>query len=130
LDGDSLVIQSRDQQVVQVRLAGIDAPEYDQPYGLAARGALSALVKDHTVRVDPVDHDHYGRVVAKIRAGNRDVNLVLVRSGYAWVYREYTQDSALYAAEREARSARRGLWALRKPVPPWIWRKQKHDSFR
>lgn len=127
LDGDSLVIQSRDRQV-QVRLAGIDAPEYNQPYGQAARNALSTLVNGHTVRVSPVDHDHYGRVVARIYVGSRDVNLVLVRSGYAWVYRAYTQDSALQAAEQGARSARRGLWASGKPVPPWIWRKQKHGS--
>jgi endonuclease YncB( thermonuclease family) len=28
-------------------------------------------------------------------------------------------DSPLYAIEKEARAARRGLWAIREPVPPW-----------
>ena len=31
--------------------------------------------------------------------------------------------AALEAAERNARAARRGLWADGEPVPPWEWRK-------
>ncbi|HHY7404436.1 TPA: thermonuclease family protein, partial [Escherichia coli] len=25
---------------------------------------------------------------------------------------------------REARTMKRGLWADKKPVPPWLWRKE------
>jgi endonuclease YncB( thermonuclease family) len=53
------------------------------------------------------------------------VNAELVRQGYAWVYRHYAHDPALYAAEQEARNARRGLWAQGRPLPPWAWREKQ-----
>lgn len=121
-DGDSLEVQTRGQSV-RIRLAGIDAPESNQPYGMAAREALMRLVNGHTVRVVPTNYDQYGRVVADIRVGNIEVNKALVRAGHAWVYYQYSHDPVLQAAEREARSARRGLWA-NKAIPPWIWRRQ------
>jgi endonuclease YncB( thermonuclease family) len=119
-DGDSLVVSPD----VRVRLFGIDSPEGDQPYGDRARAELSRLVAGRVVTVTPVDRDDYGRVVARVSVGERDVNAELVRAGAAWVYRRYTDDPMLLAAEAEAREARRGIWSLAKPdqVPPWDWR--------
>ena len=42
--------------------------------------------------------------------------------GLAWHYVRYSKDARLAAAERDARAARRGLWADKAPVPPWEWR--------
>jgi Micrococcal nuclease (thermonuclease) homologs len=38
-----------------------------------------------------------------------DVNAEQVERGMAWVYRKYARDQALFALEREARNAKRGL---------------------
>ena len=118
IDGDSLELASGEQ----VRLFGIDSPESDQPYADGARAELARLVQGKTVRLEVRDHDRYGRTVARVFAGDVDVNLALVREGAAWVYRNYTKDRALITAEENARSARRGLWSEPDPIPPWEWR--------
>ena len=124
VDGDSLFVAIAPAHEVEVRLFGIDCPEGDQPYGDQARAALTGLVSGRDVTVAPVDRDSYGRTVARISVGERDVNAELVRAGAAWVYLKYTQDPKLIALESEARAARRGLWGLEgaAPVPPWNWR--------
>ena len=47
IDGDSLVIR-RDTRTMEVRLWGIDAPEYDQPDSDSAKAALMKLAKTPT----------------------------------------------------------------------------------
>ena len=121
IDGDSLEVATSDG-AVEVRLFGIDAPEHDQPYADAARAELAKRVKGKPVRLEVEDHDHYGRTVARVFVGDEDVNAALVRAGAAWVYRRYSEDPKLLAAEDEARRAKRGLWAEPDPTPPWEWR--------
>ena len=126
-DGDSLVIASGEQQV-DVRLADIDAPEYRQPHGDAARDALRALVDGRDVRLQLVGGDAYRRIVAHVYAGNVDVNEAMVRRGHAWVRREYDPAPKLVAAEDAARIERVGLWRQAAPTPPWVWRKSKRSA--
>ncbi len=121
-DGDTISVL-QEQHSVRVRLHGIDCPELHQPFGRAAKRATSSLVFKRDVRIVPVDTDRYGRLVARVFVGSLDVNLELVRRGFAWHYVRYSHDAALAAAQREARAARRGLWADPHPVPPWAWRR-------
>jgi len=54
----------------------------------------------------------------------QDVNLLMVKSGWAWAYRQYTRRSDLLQAEQRAQQSRLGLWGLNtKRVAPWEWRK-------
>lgn len=122
-DGDTLTLLV-DRRQVKVRLAEIDAPEQGQLYGTKAREALSALAFGNSAAVLEVDRDRYGRIVGQVYVGGVDVNAKLVRQGYAWVYRKYAKRPRLYELEREAREARRGLWADGNPVPPWEWRRR------
>jgi endonuclease YncB( thermonuclease family) len=49
----------------------------------------------------------------------------MVKEGWCWWYRMYAPaDTALEKLEREARAAKKGLWADPHPVPPWEWRKR------
>lgn len=130
VDGDSLFVSFAGSHEVEVRLFGIDSPEGDQPYGNRAREALAGLVAGREITVQPVDRDSYGRTVARVSVGERDVNAELVRAGAAWVYRRYTDDAKLLALESEARAAHRGLWGLEgaAPVPPWDWRHGKKTT--
>jgi endonuclease YncB( thermonuclease family) len=124
-DGDSLALRGGHGRRIEVRLAGIDSPEHGQPWGDESRAALEELVAGKRVRLERQDTDRYGRTVARVFAGELDVNEELVRRGDAWVYRRYARDERLLALEKEARAAKRGLWALpaKERVPPWKWRK-------
>ncbi|MHB1085670.1 MAG: thermonuclease family protein [Thiobacillus sp.] len=158
IDGDTVLFRpdhyrNRSRAFLKIRLADIDAPENDQPYGDAATHALTTLVLNQRVEIDTVAIDKYGRTIARIRKGTMQVDAELVRRGFAWAYdstrastlkgtrarsgseypqeasrsfRAYTRsrrDSALMDAQREARSARRGLWQGAAPTPPWTWRR-------
>lgn len=128
-DGDSLVVDSNGRDV-EVRLADIDTPEFNQPRGDEARDALRSLVAGKEVRLELVGGDAYRRIVAVVFVGDVDVNAELVRRGLAWVRRAYDPAPSLIALEDGAREAGRGLWADEDPVPPWIWRKTKQSTDR
>jgi endonuclease YncB( thermonuclease family) len=123
-DGDTLTLLLPEKQQVKVRLAEIDTPERNQPYGTRARQALSDLAFGREARVIVVDYDRWGRAVARVYVGSTDVNAKLVCQGAAWVYRDYARDPAWFALEDEARAAKHGLWALPEAqrTPPWEWR--------
>jgi hypothetical protein len=80
-DGDTLTLQVAGRESVRIRLAGIDAPELDQPYGAQARRALTALARHGTARVEVVDRDDYGRLVGTVYVGGRNINAALVAEG-------------------------------------------------
>ncbi|MGP3789797.1 thermonuclease family protein [Pseudomonas sp. B392_1p] len=124
-DGDTLTCLTAEKRQVKVRLAEIDTPESRQPYGNRARQALSELAFQRDVRLDVHETDRYGRTVARVHAGQVDVNAEMVRQGASWVYRQYSRDKSLLLLEAEAKQAKRGLWALPEAerVAPWDWRK-------
>ena len=110
----------------RIRLNGIDCPEKGQPFGNTARRFTSALVFGKEVTVQAKNTDQYGRTVADvILSDGRSLNRELVVAGLAWWYRKYSKDESLGQLEKEARAARRGLWADPEPDPPWKWRKRR-----
>ena len=121
-DGDTLTAVDAVNVQHKVRLQGIDAPEVKQAFGTKARDRLAELTLRKVVRVNVHEHDRYGRLLADIEAGGQSVNRRMVADGMAWHYSRYSKDAGLAAAEREARAARRGLWADKAPVAPWEWR--------
>ena len=125
-DGDTITVLSG-RASVKVRLWGIDSPEGGQPYGKVAKRYASDLSYGRLVEVRTKDVDRYGRVVGEvILPGGKSLNREMVRAGFAWWYYDYAKkDLELALLEREARGARRGLWADPNPVPPWAWRRAK-----
>jgi len=121
-DGDSIVVL-RDGVGVEVRLDGVDCPELAQAFGRKAKKFTSDLAFGKTVRLDGKGKDRYGRELAEVfLPDDRSLNRELVSAGFAWWYRKYSTDRTLETLERAARTARRGLWADPKPVPPWDFR--------
>lgn len=126
IDGDSLELLGE-----RIRLFGIDAPESRQTCrdargesyacGREAARALSALIAGRAVICTPVDHDRYERDVALCTVNGRDLGDAMVRAGHAV---EYTRHSGgrYAAAEREARAAKRGIWAGQFDEPE-TWRR-------
>ncbi|HLU03208.1 MAG TPA: thermonuclease family protein [Advenella sp.] len=124
-DGDTLTILDKARQQHKIRLAQIDAPESGMPYGRAAKKFLSLAVYRKTVRVLADKRDRYGRVLGVVYLGRQNINMRMVANGYAWAYRAYVTDTAYCNAQALARRQRQGLWAEKKPVPPWQWRRLK-----
>lgn len=122
-DGDTLTLLTSSNKQIKIRLAGIDSPEKSQPFGNKAKQALAALTFQKYVIVNVQTIDRYGRSVGRVYVQGLDVNAELVKHGYAWVYRKYTNDEDLYAFEAEAKLEKRGLWLSQKPIAPWNWRK-------
>jgi micrococcal nuclease len=128
IDGDTVLFRpdhygAASRAFLKIRLADIDAPEKDQPYGEASARALEAWVLNQHVVVDTVATDVYGRTIARIRVGALPVNVEMVRQGLAWASTWSRSNAALMDAQRAARHARRGLWLDDSPTPPWVWRR-------
>jgi endonuclease YncB( thermonuclease family) len=133
-DGDTVTLLAGDGQH-RIRLASIDAPETGhgrdkpgQPYARASRRSLEQMVAGRTLQARCYEKDRYGRDVCDLPAqgGQETANRRQVAAGYAWAntvrHGEYLRDKALPALERQARDARKGLWAQPGAVAPWVWR--------
>jgi len=129
-DGDSFLLQDG-QNTLEVRLWGIDAPEYKQPCGREATKFLIGLIKGKYVSVEKVDQDKYGRIVAKVHLEDVYINLEILKNGYAWWYQHYApKERAFRDAEETARSQKGGLWRDPNPINPREWREQHPDQDR
>lgn len=121
IDGDGIKAV-RDGRAIEIRLNGIDCPEYRQPYGQEARKFLRNQIFARKVRIDATGIDKYNRTLAWIYSGERNINLELVKRGLAWHYKYYSSDPEFAQAEIKAREARIGLWRQPNPIPPWEYR--------
>lgn len=119
-DGDTCRVITG-QGVIKVRLAEIDAPEIDQPYGTAARAVLCSMVCGRDVDVEPRGTS-YDRIVGLIRINGLDTSEAMVRAGAAWDYPQYDLDPMMPSLQRAARAGQLGLWGNPSPIPPWEWR--------
>ena len=112
-DGDSLMVGD-----TEVRLFGIDAPEWEQycqrngqewGCGTAAAEKLKDLMTGRNVVCTSVGMDEHKRVLGRCMAGATDVNRAMVASGYAVAFRRYSSDYV--SAEDSAKVNKRGIWA-------------------
>jgi hypothetical protein len=115
--GDSIDV-AIEGRVYAVSYAGIDSPDpFGEPLGLEALARNEGLVGGETVLLerDVTDADSFGRLLRYVYVGELMVNAELVRLGYARASisgSNVKHQALLLGLEREARGARRGLWAL------------------
>ena len=128
VDGDTVAFKVHDGPIEKVRLADIDTPERDQPWGTEATTALRQWSMSKSARIEVVDTDRYGRLVATLWVDDENINRSLVKEGHAWVYRKYLRDTSLIKLEAKARSTRTGLWSSNNVIEPSDWRKGKRSS--
>ena len=137
-DGATLTVFS-DGFSRRVRIAGIDAPQMDQPYADRSRQSLVRIAHGQAATLDCRKVDRLRRQVCKVRVQpsdcpscgqTLDLGLAQLIAGAAWWLREDAseqspEDRGRYESEEtEARLRRRGLWALPSPVPPAEWRRR------
>lgn len=131
IDGDSLKVR-RGDRIIEMRLYGIDTPEYRQPYSNRAKRFLRQLVDHRVVEVTVKDMDRYGRTVALVSLEGRIINVELVRNGLAWFYPRYCQEQPvcgeIESLQKEAARQKLGLWRDENPISPWEWKRRVREK--
>lgn len=122
-DGDTIWVRDELGLRHKIRLNRIDAPESNQPFGKESTLHLQSLIVGRDVLVKYEATDRYGRILGIVYLGEMDINLQMVRDGYAWHYKHFDATPSYSAAESAAQFAKRGLWATTNPIPPHLWRK-------
>jgi micrococcal nuclease len=86
IDGDTIVIGND-----HLRLAGIDAPELDHPYGQNAKWAMVKLCRGHIITAQILDEMSHNRLVAICTLPDgRDLAAELVKQGLAIDWPKYS----------------------------------------
>lgn len=131
VDGDTLVVSPNPNPASsegdRIRLLGVDTPETVHPnrpaerFGKEASEFTRRLTEGRRVRLafDPAEiQDRYGRTLAYVYLEDGIfLNAEIIRQGYGFAYTRFpfAYLEEFRALEREARDARRGLWAEEKP---------------
>lgn len=115
IDGDTIVIDR-----LHIRLAGIDAPELDHPWGQQSKWALVKLCKDQIVTARIKPEMSYDRLVAEcFLPDGRDLAAELVKAGLALDWPKFSGGKYRHL---EVVDARQKLWRAqlrqRGLVPP------------
>lgn len=125
-DGDTItVLDDMDKGRFRIRLYGIDAPEKKQDFGQKAKQYLSSRLFRKAVVIRYKEIDRYGRIVGKVYLDNEEINVDMLKNGYAWHYKNYDNSEEYSQAEINAKRKGIGLWSMKNPIPPWTFRKKK-----
>ena len=124
VDGDTIKIGD-----VKIRFSGIDAPEINQTCvasegkvacGKISRDILITKVTNNKISCTDEGKDFYGRVLGECFVNGESLSRYLVREGFAFAYRKYSDKFIL--DEEYAKSNRLGMWSMKFQYP-WDYRK-------
>lgn len=127
-DGDTVTLSYKNGKKIKVRLFGIDAPELAQLYGEASKKHLYSLLVKKNIEMKKEDKDTYNRIVATIYVDGNNINLQMIKDGYAWHYVRYYKSNEYRKAQEQARKNKLGLWKQDNPLEPWAYRNDKKDN--
>lgn len=128
IDGDSISVAGR-----EIRLQGIDAPEFGQtcqtskadaqsyPCGKKAADYLRQLISDDEIYCLGNDYDKYQRFLARCRLGDMQINQTMVAEGWAVAFGDYDREESV------ARRNRKGLWQGDFSLPA-DWRRSELEK--
>lgn len=136
-DGDTVAVRNGGR-LLKVRLLGIDTPELhfhgqsQSPWAELAHKYLSSLIPPGTkVRLlsDREGFDKFGRVLAYVLSGQRNINLEMARSGWAVSYQIYPNLKFLGPMQEATAAAEEqglGIFNPDTPLPllPYEFRQQ------
>jgi endonuclease YncB( thermonuclease family) len=122
LSGDTIEVAYHDQRLI-VRYLMVDAPELNEPLGLAAQQRNAQLVGNQIVFIEPdaVDKDETGALLRYVfLPGERFVNEILLQEGYATFANHpgnTRREFALRQAQVQAMVNGVGLWSTLTATP-------------
>ena len=100
-----------------------------QPGGKEAKEFAKSIVLGKNVTVHVKSVDVYKRKVAIIELQEVEgviFNEKIIEQGFAWHYKQYSDDDLYRELEEKAKSLRVGIWGMSEsPIAPWDWRKSR-----
>jgi len=125
-DGDTVVVLDSLNKQTTLRLAEVDCPEKNQPFGTKAKQYTSDQIYLKTIKYVVTDTDRYGRSIAMIYydTDNKYLSAEIIKAGMGWHYKRYSTSKELATFEDNAKKDKIGLWVDSSPVAPWEFRKQ------
>ncbi len=113
-DGDTCKAEVKGR-TVNVRLAGIDAPEIEQAEWLAAKNFLESKILKKTLEFN-CNGKSYDRIVCYLTLEGLDINEEMVRSGFAFDYQKFSNGK--YRTLMEAAQRKKiGIWKTLQKSP-------------
>ena len=125
-DGDTIRIGDE-----RIRFSGVDAPEINQTCiyqeiefkcGEVSKNLLIEKISNQQVSCIRESKDQYGRTLAECFVGKESLSSYLVREGYAFAYRKYSDK--FIPDEEHAQSKGNGMWSMTFMFP-WDFRKSQ-----
>ncbi len=124
IDGDTIILNGE-----KIRFSGIDAPEMKQMCskdgqkifcGMLAKMILIKRIGNETSNCIKEGKDRYDRTLAECFVNGESLSSFLVRSGYAFAYRKYSEK--FIKDEEHAKQNMLGIWSMEFKYP-WNFRK-------
>ena len=124
VDGDTIVLNGE-----KIRFSGIDSPELKQTCmngdqkvfcGIFAKMLLIKKIGNETPKCISEGKDAYKRTLAECFINGKSLSGFLVRSGYAFAYRKYSEK--FIEDEEFAKENKLGMWSMKFEYP-WDFRK-------
>ena len=125
VDGDTIVLNGE-----KIRFSGIDTPELKQKCikndqkvlcGVFAKKLLLDKIGNKTPECIREGKDIYKRTLAECFINGESLSVFLVRNGYAFAYRKYSDK--FIKEEEFAKKNKNGLWSMKFEYP-WDFRKK------
>ena len=125
VDGDTIVLNGE-----KIRFSGIDTPELKQKCikndqkvfcGVLAKKLLLEKIDNKTPECIREGKDIYKRTLAECFINGESLSVFLVRNGYAFAYRKYSDK--FIKEEEFAKKNKNGLWSMKFEYP-WDFRKK------
>ena len=125
-DGDTVIVLDSLNNQTTLRLAEVDCPEKNQPFGTKAKQFTSDQIYLKTIKYVVTDTDRYGRSIAMIYydTDNKYLSAEIIKAGMGWHYKRYSTSKELAIYEDSARKNKIGLWVDTNPINPSDWRKK------
>ena len=124
IDGDTIILNGK-----KIRFSGIDTPELKQTCikddkkifcGKSAKILLIKKIGDKIPKCKREGIDIYKRILAECFVNGESLSKFLVRSGYAFAYRKYS--NKFIKDEEFAKENKLGMWSMEFEYP-WDFRK-------
>ena len=125
IDGDTIVLNGE-----KIRFSGIDTPELKQTCmngnqkvfcGMFAKMLLVKKIGNEIPQCIREEKDTYKRTLAECFINGESLSVFLVRSGYAFAYRKYSDK--FIKEEEFAKKNKLGMWSMKFQYP-WDFRRE------
>ena len=125
-DGDTVVVLDSLNNQTTLRLAEVDCPEKNQPFGTKAKQFTSDQIYFKTIKYVVTDTDRYGRSIAMIYydTDNKYLSAEIVKAGMGWHYKKYSTSKELATFQENAKQNKVGLWIDNDPIEPSEFRRK------